>query len=177
MPIISPNIRVRCPEHFVIGDRSIVDDYCYFSTRVRVGRASHIASGCTIAGGPARQFTMGDYSSLSAGVKIWCASDDFANDIVTIIPEEAGSVKTHFIVGDVTFGDFTAAGANSVIMPDNAIPEGTVLGALSFVPPQFEFEAWSVYAGAPVRFVARRNKENVLAQIRRLDDALGIVRG
>jgi acetyltransferase-like isoleucine patch superfamily enzyme len=176
MPIISPNIRVRHPEYFVVGDDSIVDDYCYFSARVRIGRASHIATGCSIAGGPSHQFTLGDYSSLSAGVRIWCTSDDFVNDIVTIVPEAAGAVKTHLIQGDVHVGHFTAVGSNAVVMPDNRVPDGTVIGALAFVPPRFAFEPWSVYAGTPIRLVGRRNRDNVMAQVRRIDAALGLTR-
>lgn len=177
MQIISTNIRVRYPQHFVVGDDSIVDDYCYFSTRVRIGRASHVASGCSAAGGPLHEFTLGDYSSLSSGVKIWCTSDDFVNDIVTVIPAAAGSVKNHIIAGDVHLGHFTGVGSNSVIMPDNRVPDGTVIGAVSFVPPRFAFEGWSVYAGTPIRLVGRRNRENVMAQVRRLDAALGVIRG
>ena len=160
----------------MIGEDSIVDDFCYFSTRVRVGRASHIASGCSIAGGPAWEFVLGDYSSLSSGVKIWCTSDDFVNDLVTIIPAAAGRVKTHLIEGDVTVGHFTAIGSNSVVMPDNRIPDGTAIGALSFVPARFAFEPWSVYAGTPIRLLRRRNRDNVLAQVAKLDEALHVRR-
>ena len=176
MPTISTNIRVRVPDHFIVGEDSIVDDFCYFSTRVRIGRASHVASGCSIAGGPSHQFTLGDYSSLSSGVKIWCTSDDFVNDIVTIIPVAAGAVKMHLIEGDVIIGDFTAVGSNSVVMPGNEIPDGTVVGALSFVPPRYRFEPWSVYAGSPVRLIRPRNRDNVLAQVRQLDRALQVKR-
>jgi len=165
-PIISNNIRVRCPKDFKIGDWSIIDDFCYFSTKVRVGRCSHIASGCSIAGGKDRQFVFGDYSSLSSGVKVWCASDDFARDVVALAPDEAGMIKKNFIKGDVTIGDMTAVGSNSVIMPRNHIPEGTVIGALSFVPVGFRFKPWSVYAGIPIRFIRRRNKKNVLNQVK-----------
>jgi len=44
-PIVSPHVRIRHPEYFEIGEYSIVDDFSYFSTRVRIGRCSHIASG------------------------------------------------------------------------------------------------------------------------------------
>jgi acetyltransferase-like isoleucine patch superfamily enzyme len=171
-PIISPNVRVRHPDFFVVQDDSVIDDFCYFSTKVNIGRCSHVASGCSIAGGVERQFTLGDYSSLSAGVRIWCSSDDFVNDIVTILPDGIGPLKTSLITGDVSFGDYTAVGTNSVIMPRNAIPTGTVIGALSFVPAGFEFKAWSVYAGNPIRFLQPRNRENVLEQAARLDKFL-----
>lgn len=168
-PIISQNSRIRHPDCFVVSDDSVVDDFCYFSTKVRIGRCSHIASGCSIAGGADRQFTLGDYCSLSSGVRIWCVSDDFVNDIVTILPKEIDSVKTNLIVGDVTLADYTAVGSNSVIMPGNQIPMGTVIGALSFVPPNFHFEAWSVYAGNPIRLLRSRNRDNVLEQAAKLD--------
>lgn len=167
--IISPQSRIRHPEQFVVGDDSIVDDYCYFSTKVRIGRSTHIASGCSVAGGSAHTFTIGDFSSLSSGVKIWCTSDDFVNDLVTIIPQGCDQVKTHLISGDVTLGNCTAVGANSVIMPNNEIPEGTVIGALSFAPAGFRFEPWSVYAGIPIRLVWRRNRQNVVEQLQRLE--------
>jgi acetyltransferase-like isoleucine patch superfamily enzyme len=170
--IVSPNSRIRHPKHFVIGEDSIVDDYCYFSTKVRIGRCTHIASGCTIAGGSDMQFHIGQFCSLSSGVKIWCTSDDFVNDVVTIIPSDIESVKMHLIRGDVIFDNYTAVGSNSVVMPKNHIPEGTVIGALSFVPAAFEFQPWSVYAGIPLRFLRPRNRESVMEQVRRLEALL-----
>src|SRR5580658_8101395 len=95
--IVSTNSRIRHPEEFAIGADSIVDDYCYFSTRVQIGRSTHIASGCSVAGGREWKFTIGDFCSLSSGVKIWCTSDDFVNDLVTIIPQGFAQVKKHLI--------------------------------------------------------------------------------
>jgi acetyltransferase-like isoleucine patch superfamily enzyme len=168
-PILSANIRVRVPDHFAVAEGAIVDDYCYFSTRVEIGRWSHVAAGCHVAGGPARTFRLGDFSSLSAGVKIWCTSDDFVNDVVMILPPGLDDVKEHLVEGDVTLGRCTAVGSNSVVMPDNVVPEGTVIGALSFVPPRFAFEPWSVYAGTPVRRVRARNRDAVLAQVAKIE--------
>jgi acetyltransferase-like isoleucine patch superfamily enzyme len=163
-PIISPNVRIRHPEYFEVGEYSIVDDFSYFSTRVRIGVCSHIASGCSIAGGADRQFTLGDFCSLSAGVRIWCTSDDFVNDVIAILPEGTGPIKQELIEGDVTLENCTAVGANAVVMPGNHVPEGTVIGALSFVPAHFAFEPWSVYAGIPIRRIADRNRDAVRAQ-------------
>jgi len=168
-PIISPNSRIRDREHFVIGEDSIIDDYCYFSTRVRIGRCTHIASGCSVAGGADMQFEIGHFCSLSSGVKVWCTSDDFVNDLVTIIPTGVEQVKTHLIRGDVKLDNYTAVGSNSVIMPDNHLPEGTAIGALSFVPVAFEFKPWSIYAGIPIRFLRPRNQQSVMEQVGRLE--------
>jgi len=163
-PIISQNIRLRHPEHFQIGKGSIVDDFSYFSTKIRIGKYSHIASGCSIAGGIDFSFCIGDFSSLSSGVKIWCSSNDYVNDLVMInLPQVEMQIQS--IEGDVVLSDYTGVGSNSVIMPNNHIPIGTVVGALSFVPPSFPMDPWTVYAGVPIRKIADRNRENVLLQI------------
>jgi acetyltransferase-like isoleucine patch superfamily enzyme len=167
--IISGQIRVRHPSHFHVGEGSIVDDYSYFSTKLFLGRWSHIASGCTLAGGFERTVRIGNYSSVSAGVRVWCTSDDFVNDIVTILPPGCPSVKENLIQGDVTLDSYTAVGANSVVMPENHVPEGVAIGALSFVPPRFRFQPWSVYAGNPLRLIKARNKASVLSQVERIE--------
>jgi acetyltransferase-like isoleucine patch superfamily enzyme len=164
-PVISPNVRIRYPDRFEVGNFSIVDDYCYFSTRVKIGLCSHVANNCSIAGGPDRFFSLGDFSSLSSGVKVWCTSNDFTNDVVAIVPPAVGNIGDIPITGDVVFDNYTGAGANSVIMPDNVIPEGTTIGALSYVPARFPFDPWTVYTGAPIRRVAARNRERVLEQV------------
>lgn len=173
-PIISQNIRIRYPDCFEVGQFSIVDDYCYFSTRVKIGFCSHVANNCSVGGGRERLFVLGDFSSLSAGVRVWCSSNDFANDLVTVIPAVAGDIGDNPITGDVIFENYTGAGANAVIMPDNVVPEGATIGALSYVPPRFQFEPWTVYAGAPIRRVAARDRDHVLAQVdllrQRVDD-------
>ncbi len=174
MPIISSHIRVRHPDHFEVGLYSVVDDFCYFSTRVIVGKCSHIASGCSVAGGLAHQFVMGDFSSLSSGVKIWCVSDDFVNDLICIVPNPLLKIKENSSGGDVLMGQCTGVGANSVVMPCNEIPEGTSIGALSFVPPGYSFKPWSVYAGIPIRYIGRRNRDSVLRQRDKLAEALNL---
>lgn len=161
--IVSPNIRVRVPDGFEVGEGSIVDDFCYFSTRVRIGRNSHVANNCSVAGGAEYLFTLGDWSSLSAGVRVWCSSNDFVNDLIAITHD----LGDEPVSGDVTLGNFTGVGANSVVMPRNEIPEGSAIGALSFVPAGFDFEPWTVYAGVPIRPVAKRNRENVMRQLER----------
>ena len=166
-PIISSNVKIRHPEHFEIGDYSVIDDFCYFSTKIKIGKHCHIASGCSIAGGKEWQFALGDYCSVSSGVKIWCRSNDYVNDLVILNPEKK-NIGDKRIEGNVVIGKMCGIGANSVIMPNNKIPDGTVIGALSYVPPNFKFKAWGVYAGIPIMLVKKRNKENVLKQYEKI---------
>ena len=172
-PIISKNIRVRNPEHFSVGEGSIIDDFCYFSTKVKIGKGSHIASGCCIGGGKDRLFALGDYCSISSGVKIWCSSNDFINDLIIIKPDNI-DLKDKPVKGDVIIGNFCGVGSNSVILPDNNLPEGVSIGALSFVPPKFKFKPWSVYVGIPIKLIKPRNRENVMGQAEEIEKKMKI---
>lgn len=165
-PIISTACRIRYPDHFKIGDGSIVDDYCYIAVRFHVGIGSHVASGCNFGGGNKRTFTLGDFSGIASGATVLCGSSDFVNGLVTIPPPGMEDVDCEYsLEGDVTFGDCTGLGSNSLVMPDNVVPEGTVIGALSFVPSRFSFLSWSVYAGNPIRHIKARNRAKVLRQV------------
>jgi len=170
-PIISSNIRVRYPDVFEVGEGSVVDDFSYFSTQVKIGRFSHVAPSCTVAGGRDRVFTFGDFGSLASGTRVYCTSNDYVRDLITIFPRGIDP-HTDGISGDVTIGDYSGVGANAVVMPDNHIPEGAVIGALSYVPPQFEFEPWSVYAGCPVKRIRERDRDEVMRQRDRVIEQL-----
>ena len=50
---------------------------------------------------------------------------------------------------------------------DLSVPEGVSIGALSFVPSNYKFEPWTVYAGRPIRPIKKRNKENVIKTLRK----------
>lgn len=170
--IISPNVRMRHPALFEIGNYSIVDDFCYFSTKVKIGQFCHIAPHCTIAGGAAQNFFLGDYSSLSSGCKIYCTTNNFSEGLVALLPSFLADIDQEKITGDIILERYTGVGTNSVIMPQNHIPEGVTIGALSFVPSNFKFEPWTVYAGTPIKAVKRRNKGLVLKRVEEIETRL-----
>lgn len=166
--IVSKNIRLRYPAHFEVGEKTVIDDFSYFSTKIKVGKYCHIASSCSIAGGKDYECVIDDYTSVSSGVKIWCRSNDYVNDLVVLNPDNKVLGEKQ-IEGDVKIGKMCGIGANCVIMPNNTIPEGTVIGALSYVPSNFKFKKWSVYAGVPIRLIKKRNKSNILMQLKKIE--------
>ena len=38
-PIVAATVRIRYPDVFEVGEDSIIDDFCYFSTSVKIGRS------------------------------------------------------------------------------------------------------------------------------------------
>ena len=158
--IISKNIRVRHRKYFIVGKGSIIDDYSYFSTKIKIGNFTHLAAHCHVGGGVDYQFEIGNFCSISSGVKIWCESNNYIEDL-PIVHKGLTKIKNKPIKGDVKIGDFCIVGSNSVIMPNNNIPEGVAIGALSYVPQNFKFNNWSVYAGTPIRFIKKREKKKI----------------
>ncbi len=149
---------LKKPHLLTIGNYCRIADYCRISCEANIGDYVEIAPYTSIAGGGGKyKFTMKGFSSLSAGVKIWLSSNDYVNELVT---HAVPTVRE--IMGDVTMEKYTGIGANSVIMPNNHIPEGVTIGALSFVPENYPFEEWTVYAGCPIKPIKKRNKDKVL---------------
>lgn len=156
---------IKKPDLMNIGNNVRIADFCRISSACDIGDDCEIAPGTYIAGGDGKyKFTMGSYSSLSSGVRVWLSSNDYVNELVTHSLPIVKEIK-----GNVTLGKFTGVGANSVIMPDNDIPEGVTIGALSFVPPRYKFEPWTVYAGCPIKPIKKRNKENIMKTLSQLN--------
>lgn len=174
--IVSPNIRVRYPELLTVGAGSVVDDYCYLSAAVTIGRYCHVANNVSVGGGRAWRLVLGDFSGISAGARIWCSSNDFVREILTVFPVELGAISDASISGDVVFDRFTGVGSNAVVMPNNEVPEGVAIGALSFVPSRYRFKPWTIYAGVPIRPVLPRDREAVLRQHDRAERAVRAAR-
>lgn len=173
-PKISRHVRIRYPLGFKTGDYSIIDDFCYISTQLQIGSFFHIASNCVIAGGKDSKFHAGDFGSLAAGCKVFCSSDNFREDLATVLP--FNDIKNNLIIGDVWLGDYVTIGAGCVIMPGVEIPDGVTIGAMSFVTSKTQFKPWHIYGGYPkLKCLGRRNKENVLKQAIEVKRRIGVI--
>ena len=161
--VLGVYVIIKKPDLVSVGDNVRISDFCRISSACEIGSDCEIASGTYISGGNGKyKFAMGNCSSLAAGVKIWLSSNDYVNEPIT---HSVPNVKE--IQGDVTMGKYTGIGTNSVVMPNNHIPEGVSIGALSFVPSNYKFEEWTVYAGRPIKPIKKRNKENVLRVLKK----------
>ena len=155
---------IKKPELVETGDNVRISDFCRISSACEIGSDCEIATGTYISGGDGKfKFKMGSYSSLAAGVRIWLSSNDYVNELIT---HSVPDVKE--IQGNVTMEKYNGIGTNSVVMPNNNIPEGVSIGALSFVPSNYKVEPWMVNAGRPIRPIKKRNKENVLRVLKKL---------
>ena len=64
---------------------------------------------------------------------------------------------TNVTGGKVILENYVQVGANTVIMPNVILSEGSCIGAMSFVKKNTE--NWKIYAGIPCKEVKKRKKE------------------
>jgi len=156
--IIGKTVRIRYPRSVNLENNIIIDDFCYISTSLSIQSFTHISSGVKIIGGKESLVEMESFSTLAPNVVIAAGSDDYSDGIATpMIPVE--------FKGDVEYSNIKIPkhciiGANSTVLPNSIIGEGTSIGANSVI--KGKLDSWSIYAGCPVKKIGKRNKKNIL---------------
>jgi len=122
------------------------------SGSITIGSYIHIGGGCFLA--CAGGITLGDFSGLSQGVRIYSATDDYTGHWLTnpTVPHAYVKLK----VAPVVLGRHVIIGAGTVILPGVTIGEGSSVGALSLVSKALD--PWGVYFGLPVKRLKARSK-------------------
>jgi dTDP-4-amino-4,6-dideoxy-D-glucose acyltransferase len=156
--IIGKTVRIRRPELVEIGDNSIIDDFTYISTALRVGKNCHIAANVNISGGSG-SVVMGDYVAISAGCSIHAGSSDYLNASLDF-PSVPSSERFGGITGDVQLADFCILGAHTVVMPGVKLPEGCAAGAQTVLRNK-KYDEWTLYSGAEGKKLCRRNNKKL----------------
>jgi acetyltransferase-like isoleucine patch superfamily enzyme len=128
---IAKTVRIRRPVECVIGDGAIIDDFCYISCAIEIGKYCHIASHVCISGGAGR-FTIGDYSTLASHCSVHCASTDYST-VSMDLPSAPEIERFGGTVSDVNIGKWVAIGAHSCILPGANLPDACAFGAYSLI--------------------------------------------
>ena len=153
---IKKNVGIVGTENISIGDNVRIDDFTMIMASgepCRIGSYVHIAAHCTIYGRAG--FVMEDFSTLSPGIRLFTLSDDYSGQKLTnpLLPNEyVGGVR-----GMVTLKKHVIVGANSVILPNLTIGEGTSVGAMSLV--KRNLDPWGIYVGIPVHRLKDRKRD------------------
>lgn len=152
--IIGKTVRIRKPEECIIGDGTIIDDFCYISCAIEIGKHCHIASHVSISGGDGK-FTMGNYSTISNHCSVHCASSDYQKTSLDL-PSVPKELQFGGEVENILLEHFVVVGAHSCILPGVILPNGFACGAYSLLKKQ-EYAQWSLYTGIPAKFSQIRN--------------------
>jgi len=160
---ISANVEIRRPQLVSVGEHVAIDTGFYLTTQAEIGDYIHIAPYVTIIGGADAELHMAHFSSIAAGSRIICASDDHmgAGMPGPTIPAEYHDNVTY---APVIFERFAAVGTNVIVMPGVTLAEGSVVGAGSLITKNTE--PWTIYVGTPARAVKVRPREKILENAR-----------
>lgn len=152
--IIGKTVRIRQPENVIIGDNTIIDDFTYISCAMEIGNNCHIASNVSISGGKGK-LTMGNYSTISNGSSVHCASSDYKYCSLDL-PSVPENQQFGGEVSDINISDFVVVGAHSCILPGSNIPEGSTYGAYTLIKPTSKLLPYHLYVGNNCRDLGER---------------------
>lgn len=114
-----------------VGNHVAIDHGFYCTVPFAIKDYVHISPYCTVIGGKDTFFEMGNFSGLSAGCRIICASDELKGNGIPnpTVPSKYRDKINH---KPVHISDFVIIGTNSIICPGVYLEEGIVIGANSF---------------------------------------------
>ena len=158
--IIGKTVRIRQPEKVSIGDNTIIDDFTYISCAMEIGKNCHIASNVSISGGKGK-LIMGDYSTISNGSSVHCASSDYKNCSLDLpsVPEEQ---QFGGVVENINIGNYVVVGAHSCILPGSNLPDGTAFGAYTLIKKDSDLKPFHLYVGLKCKDLGERGNKNML---------------
>jgi acetyltransferase-like isoleucine patch superfamily enzyme len=142
-----------------LGDQAAIDAFTLITTAATLGSYTYIGPHCSILGGWDGRLVMKDFSSLAAGCRIICSSEDYTGEGLNgaAIPLQYRAVK----ISTVTLERFASLAINVTVSPGVTIGEGAAVAAGAAV--DMDLEPWGIYAGSPVRRIGRRRQEKMLA--------------
>jgi acetyltransferase-like isoleucine patch superfamily enzyme len=147
----------------IVGDHIAVDNGFYCGTKLTLGSYVHISANVTVVGGKESELILEDFTFLSAGTNVVCASDTIDRLIGPNIPE---NFRPNTKPGIVHLMPFSGTFSNVVLAPDVTLGLGSIVAANSFLTS--DTEPWTVYAGNPAKPIKKRNKEQILKDAKSL---------
>jgi acetyltransferase-like isoleucine patch superfamily enzyme len=143
-------------ENIVLGDFVRIDGFTTMIASpgsLRIGNHVHICSGCVL--GARGGIELADFSSLSHGVRLLSAIDDFSGTRMTnsTLPPELLGVQA----APIRIGRYAPIGSGCIILPGATVGEGSAVAAMSVV--NRPLAEWTLYGGNPARELGQRSRD------------------
>lgn len=163
--VVARNCTIVGLENIVLGDHVRIDGYTTLVAAkgvLRIGSHVHLCSGCVI--GARGGVELGDFSSLSHGVTLLSATDDFSGQRMTnsTLPDQVLGVTK----APITVGRYVPIGTGALLLPGSRVEEGAAVHAQSVVAGVLP--AWTICGGNPARPIQPRSR-HLLDHVSRLN--------
>lgn len=144
------------PHLVSIGDYSIVGDFVFIETGLKLGRFCEFLTYVTTTGREGVE--IGNFVAISHGSVLFTSLDEYRGEAFanSTVPEDLRAVKSKKIV----IHDHCVIGAGSLVFPGVTIGEGAVIGAGSVV--RNDIEPWTINIGVPCKPIRNREKIRLL---------------
>lgn len=158
--IIDKTAIIKRPELVKIGNHVAIDPFFFMTTQGEIGDYIHISALVSVIGGAKTKLIMKDFTTIAAGCRLICGSDDFSGGTGFINPFVPQRYKSKQKQSTIVMEKHSALGTNVIVFPGVTIGEGAVVGAGSLVLESIE--PWTVNAGTPAVIIKKRPKETIL---------------
>ena len=155
---IAHNVMFTQPQNVFLGDNVRIDPFSLITCKLRTGNNVHITA-YSMLGGKDQWVTMGDWTFIGYGSKLFTASEDYSGKYGPV-NEYWGNGRTFKY--DITLNNFSGIASDVMLFPGVELPEGCCIGAKSLVHTKSELDEYKVYVGNPLRHFKDRDKEAVL---------------
>lgn len=148
--------QIRRPHLANLGNHVAIDFGFYCTTGLQTKDYVHIGPHVTVIGGEKGVLKMGNFTTISAGARLICCSDNFEGEGLCGygIPKE---FQDKMNTGGIILEDFVSVATNTVIFPGVRLRQGSVIAAGAVVTK--DTKPWTIYKGIPAReFKSRPNK-------------------
>ena len=156
---IGQNVVFTNPKEVVLHDNVRIDPFTLITTSLEVGNYVQICSHVVLGGGSQHKITLGDWTFIGYGSKLFCASEDYSGEYGPV-NEFWGNNK--IFRGDIKLNNYSGVASDVIVFPNVTIPEGCTVGAKSFIYTKNNLKSWSVFLGTPLKFHKKRDKNNVI---------------
>jgi acetyltransferase-like isoleucine patch superfamily enzyme len=156
---IGHNVLFANPQKVFLGDRVRIDPFTFITAGLKTGSNVQICAYAMLGGGNEHTITLGDWSFIGYGSKLFCASEDYSGEHGPV-NEFWGNNEIRR--GDIEFKDYAGIASDVIVFPSVIIPEGCTIGAKSFLHTNTLLHEWAVMIGNPPAHHKFRNKEKVI---------------
>jgi dTDP-4-amino-4,6-dideoxy-D-glucose acyltransferase len=150
--------RIIAAERISLGDSVIIDDFVMLMAgeEPTLGSFVHIGAFTSMVG--SGLLAIEDFASVSGGVRLYTGNEDFSGN--SLLNPTVPYPYRIPVRGEIHLEKHCCVCANSVVLPNVTIGEGTIVGANSFVA--VDCKPWTVYCGSPARVVGQRPRDKIL---------------
>lgn len=152
--LISRKTSIYGAGNISIGDHARIDDFCFLSGHITIGKHVHISAYTSLIAGDAG-IILEDYTGVSSRSVIYAVTDDYSGAAMSnpTIPETYKKLYK----GPVILRKHALVGTGCTILPGVELAEGTSVGAMSLI--NRSTEPWGLYFGIPARKQKERKKD------------------